>query len=105
MHIARVKVITGDSSVIARPVFGVKDGQSYYNIFSIAELARIRFNYSPKEVDGILTHELETDIQPQRYIVMKAIAFPYINLLWTGTIIMLLGFFMAIRRRLKENRK
>jgi len=105
LHIARVKVITGDSSVIARPVFGVKDGQSYYNIFSIAELARIRFNYSPKEVDGVLTHELETDIQPQRYIVMKAIAFPYINLLWTGTIIMLLGFFMAIRRRLKENRK
>lgn len=105
LHIARIKVVTGDSSVIARPVFGVKDGQSFYNIFSIAEHANIRFNYTPKEVDGELAHELETDIQPERYIVMKAIAFPYINLLWTGTIVMLIGFFMAIRRRLKENRK
>ncbi|MFT5511900.1 MAG: cytochrome c-type biogenesis protein CcmF [Bacteroidia bacterium] len=105
LHIARLKVITGDSAVIARPVFGVKDGQSYYNIFSIAEYAKIRFNYTPKEVEGVLTHELDTDIQPQRYIVMKAIAFPYINILWLGTVIMLIGFFMAIRRRLKENRK
>ena len=100
-----MKVVTGDSSVIARPVFGVKDGLSMYNIFSIAEFAKIRFNYTPREVDGMLVHELETDIQPQRYIVMKAIMFPYINLLWTGTIVMLIGFFMSIRRRLKENRK
>ncbi|MFT5724412.1 MAG: cytochrome c-type biogenesis protein CcmF [Bacteroidia bacterium] len=105
LHIARIKVIKGDSTVIARPVFGVKDGESYYNIFSVAEYAKIRFNYFPKEENGKLVHELETDIQPQRYIVMKAIAFPYINLLWTGTVIMLLGFFMAIRRRLKEIKK
>ena len=105
LHIARVKVITGDSAVVAKPVFGIKDGQGIYNIYSVAEYAKIRFNYMPKEVEGELMHEIETDIQPQRYIVMKAIAFPYINLLWTGTIVMLLGFFMAIRRRLKENRK
>ncbi len=105
LRIARLKVISGDSSVIARPVFGIKDGTSYYNIFSIAEKAKLRFNYTPQLVDGEYKHQIEIDIQPERYIVMKAIAFPYINLLWTGTIIMIIGFFISVRRRLKESKK
>ena len=35
------------------------------------------------------------------FIVMKAIVFPYINILWMGCIIMIIGTVMAIRRRLK----
>ena len=105
LHIAQLRVSRGDSTVVARPVFGIKDGISAYNIYSIAEFAQIRFNYTPKLEEGNIIHEIETDIQPPRYIVMKAIAFPYINLLWTGTLVMLIGFFMAIRRRLKENKK
>lgn len=33
------------------------------------------------------------------YIVMKAIVFPYINLLWLGIIIMVLGFMLAMYNR------
>jgi cytochrome c-type biogenesis protein CcmF len=33
---------------------------------------------------------------------MKAIVFPFINLLWGGTIIMVIGFLLAIVRRLQE---
>ncbi|MBI3501699.1 MAG: cytochrome c biogenesis protein CcsA [Bacteroidetes bacterium] len=36
------------------------------------------------------------------FIVMKAIVFPYINVLWMGCIIMIIGTVMAIRRRLKR---
>ena len=36
------------------------------------------------------------------YVVMKAIVKPYINVLWMGTIIMLLGFTVAIFRRFDE---
>ncbi|GAA0877914.1 cytochrome c biogenesis protein CcsA [Algoriphagus jejuensis] len=36
------------------------------------------------------------------YVVMKAIVKPYINVLWVGTIIMLLGFTVAIYRRFDE---
>lgn len=39
------------------------------------------------------------------YIIMKAIVFPYINLLWSGTIIMVIGFAFAIARRVKELRQ
>ncbi len=105
LHIAELRVISGDSIVTARPVFGVKDNINYYNIFSVAEKAQVRFNYTPKEVDGEIVHMIEASVKPQRYIVMKAIMFPYINLLWTGTLVMLLGFAMAIRRRLKENKR
>jgi cytochrome c-type biogenesis protein CcmF len=36
---------------------------------------------------------------------MKAIVFPWINLVWGGTIIMIIGFCMAIIRRVKEFRR
>jgi cytochrome c-type biogenesis protein CcmF len=38
------------------------------------------------------------------YVVMKAIVFPFIRLVWAGTIIMVLGFAIAIRNRNKQIR-
>jgi cytochrome c-type biogenesis protein CcmF len=41
---------------------------------------------------------------PQKnYIVIKAIEFPWINLVWAGTIIMVIGFAMAVVYRVKQN--
>jgi cytochrome c-type biogenesis protein CcmF len=39
------------------------------------------------------------------FIVMKAIVFPYINILWTGCLIMIIGTILAIRHRLKKNKE
>ncbi|MBI4931277.1 MAG: cytochrome c biogenesis protein CcsA [Bacteroidetes bacterium] len=39
------------------------------------------------------------------FIVMKAIVFPYINVLWMGCIIMIIGTLLAIRHRLKRNKE
>jgi cytochrome c-type biogenesis protein CcmF len=36
-----------------------------------------------------------------RYITLKAYKFPYINVLWLGTIIMVIGFLVSMVRRLK----
>jgi cytochrome c-type biogenesis protein CcmF len=33
------------------------------------------------------------------YIVLKAIVFPYINVLWLGVMVMVLGFFLSIVNR------
>jgi cytochrome c-type biogenesis protein CcmF len=41
---------------------------------------------------------------PEKYVVMKAIYFPYINLLWLGTILMVLGFGVAAYNRLELKR-
>jgi len=39
------------------------------------------------------------------YIILKAIEFPYINLLWGGTVIMVFGFCLAIFQRFKESKR
>lgn len=36
------------------------------------------------------------------WIVMRALDFPFINLLWSGTVIMIVGFLLSIFRRSKE---
>jgi cytochrome c-type biogenesis protein CcmF len=36
------------------------------------------------------------------WIVMSALDFPYINFLWSGTVIMVIGFLLSIFRRNKE---
>ena len=36
------------------------------------------------------------------YIILKAIEFPYINLLWLGTFVLIIGFVLAIIQRFKE---
>lgn len=41
----------------------------------------------------------------KEFIVMKAIVFPYINVLWMGCIIMIIGTVLAIRHRLKRNKE
>ncbi len=39
------------------------------------------------------------------YIILKAIEFPYINLLWGGTLIMIFGFILSIVQRFKESKR
>ena len=39
------------------------------------------------------------------FIIMKAIIFPGINLLWTGCILMIFGSILAIRHRLSQQKE
>jgi cytochrome c-type biogenesis protein CcmF len=38
-----------------------------------------------------------------QYVTLKAYKFPFINLLWLGTIMMVIGFLMAMWRRIETN--
>jgi cytochrome c-type biogenesis protein CcmF len=40
----------------------------------------------------------------QEFIILKAIVFPFINILWAGCIIMIIGTVIAIRTRLKKTK-
>ncbi|MDZ4757257.1 MAG: cytochrome c biogenesis protein CcsA [Bacteroidota bacterium] len=39
------------------------------------------------------------------YIILKAIRFPYVNLLWAGTVIMVVGFFIAFFKRKRDAKR
>ena len=38
------------------------------------------------------------------WIVIKSIIFPMINLVWLGTIVMAIGFFISMRKRIQDNK-
>jgi cytochrome c-type biogenesis protein CcmF len=38
------------------------------------------------------------------YVTLKAYNFPFINVLWLGTILMVLGFFLSMAWRIKTNK-
>jgi cytochrome c-type biogenesis protein CcmF len=56
------------------------------------------------EKSGIMLRVEEAD-NNDRYIIMKAIEFPFINILWLGCVVMVIGFFFSIVRRVEENKK
>jgi len=55
-------------------------------------------------------HKMEISISESKhtakdFIVMEAIVFPYINVLWMGCLIMVLGTVLSIRSRIRKNRE
>lgn len=100
---AELKVLTEWDTIYAHPVFALQAGQSV-SIPDELHDQGIRF----KLVDIITNPEdfsktrfvIETAEKPplQDYVILKAMVFPYINFLWLGTIVMVVGFAISIFR-------
>lgn len=43
-------------------------------------------------------------LRQREYVVMQALVFPGMNLLWAGCVLMVLGCFMAVRQRFSQNK-
>ncbi|MBE7178619.1 MAG: cytochrome c biogenesis protein CcsA, partial [Mucilaginibacter polytrichastri] len=85
------------------PVFLIK-GQNRYDFAKTVDEANLKLRFAnilPEE-GKIQLMVYEKKQAEKAYIVMKAIQFPYINFFWAGTVIMIVGFLMSIRRRSKE---
>ena len=88
----------------AEPVYMIKDK----NVFDFArkvEDAGLKTTFH-KNNSG-KRHQVEITVyqQPENkkpWVVMRALDFPYINFLWSGTVIMIIGFLLSIFRRNKE---
>ncbi|MDB4107370.1 cytochrome c biogenesis protein CcsA [Bacteroidia bacterium] len=99
--------IKKDGNVVeAQPIFGINENTYFSLREEVAEVG-LRFGFEVRPTDGgepIAVLEIaEAPAQP-KYIVMKGIVFPYINLLWLGTIFMVLGFGIATWNRLELRR-
>ncbi len=92
----------GDSQEV-EPVFLIKDGNTYdFGKDVEAQGLRLRFSNIMPERDKLELMVYQKPIPEKRWVVFKAIKFPYINLFWAGTIIMTIGFLMSIFRRNKD---
>jgi len=100
---AQLQVISQGKTYNTEPVFMIK-GKSVFDFGKKIEDAGLKLRFSriipdQKKVEIMVYQQPES---ARKFIVLKAIEFPYINLLWAGTIIMVIGFFMSILRRNKE---
>ncbi|HTM99889.1 MAG TPA: cytochrome c biogenesis protein CcsA [Pedobacter sp.] len=87
----------------AEPLFLVKGNNTFDFARNIKELGlRLRFTKVIPEQNKIELQVYEKPQDSKDWLVFKSIEFPYINLYWAGTIVMVIGFIMSILRRRKE---
>ncbi|MBB2144241.1 cytochrome C biogenesis protein [Pedobacter sp. LMG 31464] len=85
------------------PLFLVKGNNTFDFARKIDELGlRIRFTKIIPEQGKFEVQIYEKPQQAKDWLVFKSIEFPYINLYWVGTIVMVIGFLISIFRRKKE---
>jgi cytochrome c-type biogenesis protein CcmF len=85
------------------PIFLVKGNNIFDFARNVEELGlRFRFTKIIPEQGKMELQVYEKPQQAKDWVVFKAIEFPYINLYWAGTIVMVIGFLISIFRRQKE---
>ena len=95
----------GGESYPAEPVYIIRDRNVEHVDDELSELG-LSFrlmNIKPETEEmvlGVWEKEPSSD-----FIIMKAIVFPYINVLWAGCLIMVFGFVVSIIRRRAENKR
>ncbi len=99
---AEVRILDKENEVVMNPKFIIKDkmvGRITETNNQLGVKMQLR-NIDPKT--GLFTFAVN---QSQReYIVMKAIEKPHINLLWFGTLLIIIGFCLSAIRRFKALR-
>ncbi len=87
------------------PLFIIRNSRIISETLSLTDLG-LNFRFTTiNPTDETFTIALaETEAIPD-YIVMKAIVFPQINLLWLGFVIMIMGFVISIIRIFKKQTK
>lgn len=119
----REEYMTGENDLAVRAMVGIRDDRG--NTFEVEPLYILRDSvmHIPDPVvqdeTGLqvsfikidpLTGQHEFSVaehysRRKEFIVMQAIQFPMINILWIGCIVMFLGTMMAVRHRIKQRKK
>lgn len=100
---ANLEVVSHGKTYDAQPVYMIKNGSVFDFARKVDEVG-LKFRFT-KVIPEKNKFEITLFQQPpsqRKWIVMRAIQFPYINFLWSGTIIMVIGILLSIFRRNKE---
>lgn len=101
--VATLKIFAKTGSVYTgRPILVNKDGGSFPQpdtltaenlVFQLQKVDGKKIQLGLKESEGIM-----------QYVTLKAYKFPFINLVWIGTIIMVIGIFISLLHRRQQGR-
>lgn len=103
---ARLKVFTKNNEQYnMMPIYAIRDSKYDVTVADTVSPLSLYVKFSK-----ILPTEKKIQLQVKEsdtfkdYIVMKAFIFPYINVLWLGILVMVVGFVMSIVQRVKANK-
>lgn len=101
-----IKVTDGFFTYYSHPVFAVtKDGSVDHLPSEIREMG-VNFYFMkvpPQGSDELEIYIMKGKRPDPQFITLKAIIFPFINFLWMGALIMIIGFLLSIWRHIKQN--
>lgn len=96
-----VKVFAKDGrEFTVQPAFLIKDNQP--SIKADTVMSQSLIIKLERGASGDMELGVKESASVMRYITLKAYKFPYINVLWLGTIIMFIGFMMSMVYRLRK---
>ncbi|AHM61762.1 cytochrome c-type biogenesis protein [Flammeovirgaceae bacterium 311] len=100
---ARIRIMAeGGSEFFAEPVYILKmDEKTSGNLPAVIDDLAVKLSFTAihPEDDSITISQSKTQ---KDYIILKAMEKPLINILWTGTLLLVVGFGIAIYRRYSE---
>jgi cytochrome c-type biogenesis protein CcmF len=84
----------------ANPVYQLKNNQVKYTIDTVfAEGLAVGLSRVADAQRIEISVKDSTKLVP--FVALKVLRFPFINLVWLGTILMIVGFIMSISRRIR----
>lgn len=102
---AVLKIQTLDKIFSAEPIYLIRNNQEIIIEDEVKDLG-LHFRFVKIRTTE---NKIELQIAEQEplkdYIIMKAIVFPYINVLWLGTVVMIFGFGVSVVNRYRKNKK
>ncbi len=103
----KIKVFSADNKQYeVQPIYLIKDGGVYdFNKDVTEQGLKFRFTGIKPDKDKLEIMVYQKPLPEKKWVVFKAIKFPYINFFWCGTIVMTIGFIMSIVRRNKEEKR
>ena len=93
--------VSGDSKqYLLEPIFLIRDQRAARIPDVINDLGvRVAFSKINPESDSF---DFDIYTTQKDFVILKAIEKPYINILWSGTLLLVIGYVIAIRRRYRE---
>jgi cytochrome c-type biogenesis protein CcmF len=104
---AKIKVTdVNRKEYFVEPVFVLR-GSTPFTLFAEVEQLGLKFGFTKIDPESgkMEISVAEKQSNTRDFVIMKAIIFPQINLLWTGCILMFIGTWVAIRKRIVESKK
>ncbi|PWJ44324.1 cytochrome c biogenesis protein CcsA [Sediminitomix flava] len=97
-----IREMSEDSEIYdIKPLFIIRDSSQVMT--KTVNLPELDINFTIKELKTE-DKTIVLGIQEREYIVMEAVVFPFINILWAGCFIMAIGCWVAIQERRRQMR-